>query len=196
MKKIFFLMILVSLSACKEERSQEDLNSDLEFSLSDSLIYRPTRIVSLLPQAGERVETWLAYATAQNQVESLKNATVTEIIDYSGPMVQIMEALGNTLPDSLRVPAVKARINVLLTKANVLHQRSVKKNIQPAEILDSAEEIIIEFDNFKIQLNELFIKTPEDFESELDRIFENSQEQDSLNSAEATADFNSSQQQL
>lgn len=189
-------MILVSLSACKEERSQEDLNSDLEFSLSDSLIYRPTRIVSLLPQAGERVETWLAYATAQNQVESLKNATVTEIIDYSGPMVQIMEALGNTLPDSLRVPAVKARINVLLTKANVLHQRSVKKNIQPAEILDSAEEIIIEFDNFKIQLNELFIKTPEDFESELDRIFENSQEQDSLNSAEATADFNSSQQQL
>lgn len=193
MKKIFFLLILISFSACKEERSKDNLNSDLEVSLNDSLIYRPTRIVSLLPEAGEKVETWLAYATAQNQVESLKNATVTEIIDYSGPMVQIMEALSNTLPDSLRVPAVKARINVLLTKANVLHQRSVKKNIQPAEILDSAEEIIIEFDNFKIQLNELFIKTPEDFESELDRIFESSQKQDTLPSAEDTAEFNSSQ---
>lgn len=193
MKKIFFLLILISFSACKEERSKDNLNSDLEVSLNDSLIYRPTRIVSLLPEAGEKVETWLAYATAQNQVESLKNATVTEIIDYSGPMVQIMEALSNTLPDSLRVPAVKARINVLLTKANVLHQRSVKKKIQPAEILDSAEEIIIEFDNFKIQLNELFIKTPEDFESELDRIFESSQKQDTLPSAEDTAEFNSSQ---
>lgn len=100
-------------------------------------------------------------------------------MDVSNNLMQIMESLSSTLPDTLRSPAVEARTNVLLTKAHVLHQLSNKKEKNPDEIFEVAEDIVIEFDNFKLQLNELFLKTPENFELELDQEFEESLEADS-----------------
>ena len=156
-------------------------------SLSDTLEVQTNRRVSLLPEAQEKVSSWLEYATAHNQVEDLKSATGRDLVSNSQPVVQIMEALNNSLPDSLQEAPVLARTTVLVTKANVLNQVATKKDITPSEVFEAANDIILEFDNFKLQLNELFLKTPADFETELDRQFEESQDslrliQESLNS--------------
>ena len=141
-------------------------------AFSEPIEVETNRTVTLLPEAQAAVSEWLAYATAQNEIEAMKGATGTEIVQSSEPLVQIMENLYTTLPDTLQVTAVLARTNVLQTKAQVLHQLANRKNKNASEVFKAANDVITEFNNFKLQLNELFLKTPEDFELELDREFE------------------------
>lgn len=179
MKKLLYLSALLLAAACGEQQ-QEDSAPDVSAELADSIEIQTNRAVSLLPEAEEEVSQWLAYATAKNEIEAMKTATGFEIMENAGPMVQIMESLQGSLPDSLKVPAVEARTNVLYTKSRILLQNSSKKTKDPKEIFGAAHDLIVEFDNFKIQLNELFLKTPQDFEVELDREFRESQNGDSL----------------
>lgn len=171
MEKIILLCCLAFLISCNENQQQETSPSDAA-GLSDTLEVETNRRVTLLPEAEERIADWLAYATAYNQVEDMRSATGRELVANSQPMVQIMQSLSTTLPDSLQQTAVRARTTVLLTKANLLSQVSNKKDISPKEVFKAANDIILEFDNFKIQLNELFLQTPKDFDIELDRQFE------------------------
>lgn len=180
MKKILLFIVLVSIVACDEQRKPVERKVvQSETSFSDQLEVTTNRSVTLLPEAREMVSSWLAYVTAQDEVQRLEDKTGAEIMDISNNLMQIMGSLSSTLPDTLRSPAVEARTNVLLTKANVLHQLSNKKERNPDEIFQVAEELVIEFDNFKLQLNELFLKTPENFESDLDLEYEESLEADS-----------------
>jgi hypothetical protein len=179
MKKILFFITLVTLFACEEEsKAPQREATPGKTAFSDELEISLDRRVNLIPEAREIVSTWLAYITAQDEVQRLDNRTGTEIMETSNNLMQIMSSLSSTLPDTLRSPAVEARTNVLLTKANVLHQLSNKKQKNPDEIFEVAEDIVIEFENFKLQLNELFLKTPENFEMELDDEFEESLEPD------------------
>lgn len=181
MKRISFFLLLVLVLGCDEKKPVEKEQVSDSMSLSDTLEVQTNRRVSLLPEAQEKVSSWLEYATAHNQVEDLKSATGRDLVSNSQPVVQIMEALNHSLPDSLQEAPVLARTTVLVTKANVLNQVATKKDITPSEVFEAANDIILEFDNFKLQLNELYLKTPADFELELDRQFEESQ--DSLKSA-------------
>lgn len=180
MKKILLLFILASLVSCKEQSKPAQREAvERKTSFSDQLEVSNNRSVTLSPEARQEVSTWLAYVTAQDEVQQLENRTGAEIMETSNNLMQIMESLSSTLPDTLRSPAVESRTNVLLTKAHVLHQLSNKKEKNPDEIFSVAGDIVIEFDNFKLQLNELFLKTPENFELELDEEFEESLEADS-----------------
>lgn len=175
MKKIVILILLIGLSSCRDRNvpvAQGNEQDTLE--LSEPLQVETNRIVTLLPEAREAVGEWLAYATAQNEIETMRTATGREIVENSEPLVQIMESLQSTMPPEFWESAVRARVNVLVTKAQLLHQRANKKYRNQEEIYASARDLIEEFDNFKIQLNELFLSTPADFEEELDREFEES----------------------
>lgn len=180
MRKILVVFLMLSLLSCEDE-AEKPVVAPLETStsFSDSLKISKTRNVILSPEAREIAADWLAYITAQNEIENLENKTGSEIVESSNNLMQIMESLRETLPDTLKTNAVEARTNVLLTKAHVLHQFSNKKQKNPDEIFELAQNLIVEFDNFKLQLNELFLKTPENFELELDQEFEESLEADS-----------------
>lgn len=179
MKKILLFLVLISLWSCEEQAAPQREPVKSKTTFSDELKVSSNRSVTLQPEARQIASTWLAYVTAQDEVQQLENKTGTEIMDISNNLMQIMESLRSTLPDTLRSPAVIARTNVLLTKAHVLHQLSNKKQKNPDEIFEVAGELVVEFDNFKLQLNELFLKTPENFESELDQEFEESLSPDS-----------------
>ena len=173
MKKLLFFLVLVFLNSCKEEEQAAEESSDDSSELSVPIDVESNRTVILASPAQEQVATWLAYATAQNEIQSIKSASGTALLNKSGPLVQIMESLQSTMPDTLSVAAVEARANVLVTKANILHQISMRENKDAEDIFEAANDLIVEFDNFKLQLNELFLKSPEDFEMELDKEFEN-----------------------
>lgn len=180
MRKILVVFLMLSLLSCEDEAEKPVVAPvETSTSFSDSLKISKTRNVNLSPEAREIAADWLAYITAQNEIENLENKTGSEIVESSNNLMQIMESLRETLPDTLKTNAVEARTNVLLTKAHVLHQFSNKKQKNPDEIFEVAQNLVVEFDNFKLQLNELFLKTPENFELELDEEFEESLEADS-----------------
>lgn len=177
MKNLLLLFSILLLVSCKEEPPQPtNTNPEAKARFAEQLQVTTNRRVELLPEAREQVSQWLAYATAQNEMESLRNSTGYEILDSSNSIMQIMESLKESTPDTLQTPAVTSRTNVLVTKAKILHQLSNKKEKDATEIFDVANDLIVEFDNFKLQLNELFLKTPIDFEEELDEEFERSLE--------------------
>lgn len=180
MRNILVIFLMLSLLSCQDEAKKPQVapvQSNTTFA--DSLKISKTRSVALSPEARTVAADWLAYITAQNEIGNLENKTGTEIIESSNNLMQIMESLKETLPDTLKTNAVVARTNVLLTKAHVLHQYATKKQKNPDEIFEVAENLVVEFDNFKLQLNELFLKTPENFELDLDREFEEALEADS-----------------
>lgn len=181
MKKIFIIISLLIFTACRDRTVQDTGNNEQDsLELSRTLQVENDRVVTLLPEAEEAVNEWLAYATAQNEIRALRNATGHDIVETSEPMVQIMEGLQSTIPPELQENAVKARVNVLVTKARLLHQRANKKYRNEDDIYGAAGDLIEEFDNFKIQLNEVFLSTPEDFELELDQEFRERLEGDTL----------------
>ena len=173
------LFLLISLSfaflSCEEKVQEQAVADNDEMEFSRELEVTTNRKVNLLPDARQQVSEWLAYVAAQDEIESLRSHTGTEIVATSNSLMQIMENLKATLPDTLQTPAVRSRANVLLTKAKILDQLASKKDKEAKEIFDVANDLIVEFDNFKLQLNELFLKTPDDFELELDREFEEAQ---------------------
>ncbi len=178
MKKYLSIVCIILFLACEENSEQQQAPQQQDsLELSQPIAVETNRTVNLLTEAREAVSEWLAYAMAQNEVENLRSQTGKEIILNAEPLLEIMENLNTTIPVPLQTPAVRARTNVLYTKAGILLQLSNKKNEKADEIFNAANELITEFDNFKIQLNELYLKAPEDFELELDRQFEENQQQ-------------------
>lgn len=172
MKKTLALVSVLLLISCKENTSEPVITGTSEkTSFSESLEVTSNRRVDLLPKARKEVNEWLAYATAQNEMETLRNSTGHDILEASNSIMQIMESLKSSVPDTLQTPAIMARANVLETKAKILYQLSNKKEKNAKEIFEIANDLIEEFDNFKLQLNELFLKSPIDFEKELDEEF-------------------------
>lgn len=176
--------MLFAFFGCREKVEMKAPKNENSVQLFDSLKVKTNKVVTLLPKAQELLSSWLAYATAQNGINSMKKATGSDLVQISRPMVQIMETLHSTIPDTLQVPAVLTRTTVLVTKANVLHQLSSQKNIEIEKVFETANDLIVEFGNFKIQLNEMFMKTLEDFESELNLQFE--EDRDSISKSRAT----------
>ena len=195
MKKILLILSILTIVSCRQEPEQTTKNSEPDLvQFSDTLEVTTNRRVTLLPEAKEEVSEWLAYATAQNEVEALRTSTGRDILDTANSIMQIMESLKTSMPDNLSTTAVNSRANVLLTKAKILHQLANKKEKNAGEIFEIANDLIVEFDNFKLQLNELFLKSPGDFEEELDDEFERIKEEalrGEQDSAEEKVDFDS-----
>lgn len=176
MKKTLLLLSVLFFLSCGEKQPEQVDTSEDSLKVAEAIQVETNREVRLMPEAQEQVNQWLAFATAYNEVEDMRTATGNEIIANSQPMLQIMEALENSLPDTLKQVPVQARTAVLVTRANVLRQAATKKEIKAEEVFKAANDLIVEFDNFKLQLNELFLKAPEDFELELDRQYEENQD--------------------
>ncbi len=190
MKKILLLILFPFLFSCQEEvKTPATAPSKAQRTFTDQLEFTGKRKVSLLPEAQAEVNEWLAYATAQDEISGLEERSGNEIMANAKNLVQIMESLRTSIPDTLQTPAVIARTNVLYTKAKVLQQLSSKKHKNPDEVFQLANELLMEFGNFKLQLNELFLKAPGDFEKELDEQFQEArQSRDSLSLQPPTRD--------
>lgn len=169
MRIIFPVIFFIFLTGCDNKR---ELEGQQETAVDSSVVYarlsNPEKDVVLLPETQEITENWLAFLTAQSEIENFRTYTVHDVRSNSTPIAEIMENLKGTAPKQFRTHAVDTRLSVLYTKAKVLEFLSNKRNPDYAKIKATAEELPIEFINFKIQINELFLKTLEELELELD----------------------------
>lgn len=168
MKKLIFISFIFLWSCGEKSENQNIASTKLDSTALSQPLETTNEEVVLLPEAREHAIKWLAYIAAQNEVDQLKNYNLQQTIESARPISQVMESLSTSIPDSLSANAVSARANVLATKAKVLDQLSHRRQLDADAITEVAREIPEEFNNFKIQLNELFLKTLEDFEDELD----------------------------
>ncbi|TVZ25955.1 hypothetical protein JM83_0897 [Gillisia sp. Hel_I_86] len=178
MKTFFWILIIVLIVGCnqkKTETTNESTKKEVQLALAKKLEASKME-VTLLPEAQEITNEWLAYITAQSEIENLKNYTLNDVIANAAPITEIMKSLQETVPARLKSNAVRARLGVLVTKSKILQQLANKRTVNPEEISKTAKELPLEWNNFKIQVNELFLKTLEEFEEELDEI-ENEEEQ-------------------
>jgi len=172
MKSFFWIVLSILFVGCGENKpaeTQKSSDKDIAAALNKKLEITNERVI-LLPEAQEITTEWLAYITAQSEIENFRNYTVNDVISNATPITEILQSLQETVPESLQTNAVEARLAVLLTKAKILQQLSGKRTLEPEAIAKTAQEIPAEFNNFKIQMNELFLKTLEQFEEELDAI--------------------------
>jgi len=172
MKLFFWIALSILFIGCGDNKpieSKKSSDKDIVSALKKKLEITNERVI-LLPEAQEVTTEWLAYITAQSEIENFRNYTVNDVIANATPITEIMQSLMETLPPTLQSNAVEARLGVLVTKAKILQQLAGKRTLDPEAIAKTAQEIPTEFNNFKIQLNELFLKTLEQFEEELDAI--------------------------
>ena len=180
MKKFILLLSFVSILSCK---SEQDAEAAAETAIDTTAFQAKLDIekqqLNLRPEARDHALKWVEYITAQNEIEKLENSNVQEVMSDSRAIAQIMESLTNSIPDSLRSVAVEARLNVVNTKAQLLKQYSTRQEPDAEQVSETASELYQEFNNFKLQLNEIFLKSIEDFEKELDEFEEMERQMDS-----------------
>lgn len=182
-KLITFISILALLSCKTEQDAEKSADEAVDTTAFQKEIKIEDPGFALEPEARKYALNWVEYITAQNEIRKLESATVNEVMQNAGAIAQIMESLKNSVPDSLKSVAVEARLNVVNTKAKLLKQYSGKQEPDAEDIMETTEELHLEFNNLKLQMNEIFLKTLEEFEEELDEFERKEREQDSLSQA-------------
>lgn len=179
MKRFFLFIVALSIISCRTEHDAEDSAKDAaDTTAFQEEIKTEEELETLEPEARNFALNWVEFITAQNEIEKLKGSKVGDVMNNSGAIAQIMQSLKTSLPDSLKSIPVEARLNVVNTKAQLLNQYSHKQEPDAEAISQTASELYTEFNNLKLQMNEIFRKSLEDFERELEE-FER-REQDSL----------------
>lgn len=187
MKNSLWILFIILMTGCNQEKTETTHEIDqekIELALTQKLEISNMEVV-LLPEAQEITNNWLAYLTAQSEIENLKGYTLNKVIANTTPITEIIKSLQETVPARLSSNAVKARLGVLVTKSKILQQLAEKRQVEPEKISTTAEEILLEWNNLKIQINELFLKTLEEFELELDAIDNGEDESELLRNPDA-----------
>ncbi|MGO1584959.1 MAG: hypothetical protein ACTHXJ_03170 [Mesonia sp.] len=187
--KLLFLLPIVLWTGCNEEEKQqkalESFQEKKAAQLKESVKIADIMNVSLSAEARDGVSQWPEFLTFQNEIADIQNSSIQEIVNSSNNLKETSAGLISTIPPIFREIPIKARINVLYTKASVLVQETSKTNFDNALITEEAKELMIAFQNLKTQLNEVFLKTLEEFEEEIEKRI---QTQDSIQQLELKKD--------
>lgn len=170
MRNVIYLILLLVAGGCNDNNNPAPVQTreSRDTTSLEKPIEVPNREVILLPEARELTKDWLAYLTAQSEIENFENYTLNDVISNATPIAEIMFSLRQTVPEDFKINSIQTRLSVLYTKAKVMEHLARNRPNQIEEIRETAEELPVEFNNFKIQLNELYQPTLEDFEKELE----------------------------
>lgn len=170
MRRFFSILMLISIFSCKqsEQPQKNAASTGIDTTSVDQKIKMPSQTIRLLPAASAYTSDWLGFVTAQEEIRNFENYSIKDVTSNAKPIVEIMKSMQESVPDTLKSIPVQARLTVLYTKAKVLEQLAARPEYKSKKIAEVAASIPSEFNNLKIQINELFLKTLEDFDNELD----------------------------
>lgn len=161
---LFFGLVFICLS-CEENREQ--VKPEIVEENWDNVEIPNTPSVQLTPEAKTETSKWLAFVTAQSEVMDYRKNNVGYAAENAPATLQIMQKLQETIPEKFKIPPVESRITVLVTLAHTLNQESAHREPDREKIAEITKKIPAAFDHLKIQLNEVFAESLEDFQEKL-----------------------------
>ena len=164
LKMSFVLCLSCCFMACQNKTDRKTLSQEekaREDSLKIALNLKPYQTTTLNPQADSLVKSWPMYEELEIEVNRLENYTLQDVISNISTLHSVVDSLQQTIPEAVDTFPVTSRVNVLNTKAKHLMLLSEKQRPKLRDIKKMAEEYPFEFNNLKIQLNEVFIELPE-----------------------------------
>ncbi|PZD78460.1 hypothetical protein DNG35_05200 [Mesonia sp. K7] len=129
----------------------------------------PTKEVTLLKEANDSASNWAEYMNFQNEIRNIQNFTYQELASSSNNIRETSLAMKDSVPPVFNVNPVKVRLNVLYTKSSMLNQLIQRQVIDTTRIKTTTADLQDAFQNLKIQLNEVFLGTLEEFEKEIEK---------------------------
>ncbi|NBC57145.1 MAG: hypothetical protein GVY05_02520 [Bacteroidetes bacterium] len=163
--KLFFVLLFgCCVLACQNQTDRKTLSQAekaREDSLKIALNLKPYQSTKLIPRADSVVKSWPMYEELEIEVNRLENYTLQDVISNISTLHSVVDSLQETIPKAVDTFPVISRVNVLNTKAKHLMLLSEKQRPKLRDIKKMAEEYPFEFNNLKIQLNEVFIELPE-----------------------------------
>ena len=174
------LVVLFISCGDDEKKSSNEVDTFQEKNaknFSQKVDLSQVREVNLISKANDASINWMAFTTARNEINRIQNFTLQEVVNNSNNIFRSIEELQDSIPQDFQKTPIKARLNVLLTKAYLLEGEASKQPPSAKNIDSLSSNLYREFGNLKIQLNEVFLKSVEDFEFELD---ERIRKQDSI----------------
>ncbi|MDT8346804.1 MAG: hypothetical protein RQ756_03300 [Flavobacteriaceae bacterium] len=144
------VLCLVFLAfSCEEKKTTTTSDLYYKDSVFQSISNIP-KIKSLpSPEATTIMQEWITY---QNFLEQLKS------IKLSLPAIKnlsdLAQKLDSTMPDTLNVPPIQARLEVLKTKIQVLHQYVQRQTPEAAETFAHLNTVIISCDQLNENIND------------------------------------------
>lgn len=181
------LVLLVGLAACKDKNKEKvETTSYIEqnaqaFAKEVDLSRIPK--IKLSAKAEEASSDWVEFLNVKLEIEKIENYSLQNLVNNSENLLEsVIQLRDSLIPDEFSVIPIESRINVLVTKAEVLHQNTQRYQIDTLEIQEGGKDLYQAFGNLKIQLNEVFLEGLPEFDLDMDR------KQDSIRAAKLKED--------
>lgn len=157
---LFALGILSLAISCgdpqkEESKSKKEIEEQSQFQKKINL--DSIRSVQLTEKAQKETDEWMMYIALNSEVKRFDNYTLLDVVNNSETIEKVVDSLSITVPKQFDTKAINARVVTLKTHANLLKENSDRIEPKASEIKDLSAKLKIDFNNLKIQLNEVFI---------------------------------------
>ena len=188
-----FLVIIMIFLSCGDT-GQKDQNTLKGANSLDTvtivLSKQQKATLRLIPEAKETTKNWNVYTSLTKNLDSLKNAKLTDLQRIIPRMAAIFEnqeeaekAKFNPTPDTLDTPAINARLLTVETQIKVIQNRITKTRPNGEHIGTEVTGLFDAFQDLNLQINQQFTKGIEEilkeFQEQINESKENTPEEPS-----------------
>jgi hypothetical protein len=163
----FFISLLIMsvfiVSACgkgSEEVGEQPENTDWQGSYGTKGVTIPILSEDVITH----VTQWSVFEDFEKEARSINGSSLEKLRSSTERLVQYSDSLSKKIPDTLSSNAVRSRLAVVKTRANLLFQEVRKSRIDSVKLENSIAEMDNATANFFVQLNEKFQKDAIDFQ--------------------------------
>lgn len=150
-----FLMLLLLLNACKNEKKETEAPS--EQAIQDtSVIKSDTPIIRLSTESKDLVASWPEYQRFDDLIGSYQEITMSEALLNSVELSELAKQLRDSVRvDQLNIPEVKIRLNVLYSEALRLADMSSIPTITETHVLEETTNVIEAYSALNLKINNM-----------------------------------------
>ena len=164
-----FTTLIIMTFGCKQ--SVQVPKKDIKKSDKSVLVKHKTYSV-LNPYASEKITLWEDYDEFSLFLKRFEETTPLEAFDNSTELKTLIKALKDSLPiTELKIPAFKARLNVLENEVLRLYDMSLIPAITPAEVNKQIDKVFLVYGSLNDKINTFYQKKKFDDDVNLDNFF-------------------------
>ncbi len=169
---LLYSLCVFSLLACNradQQKSGASFNEKKIRSLAAKIDLNTVSRAHLITKAQEDLSNWSAFLTLKVEIENLENYSLQEVVDNSPSIIKSISDVQDSVPEKFSTPPILNRLNVLLTKAEMLQQYVGYEQNDSTALQDMGKAIFEAYENLEIQLNETYLQHYSQFDFDMDR---------------------------